>query len=121
MPPQGRSKSPQRLLGHAGGVQPQTFGVGGVPPSQVFGCVQTPQSIVPVPQPLSILLQFNGAGQVVIGVQPQTPGAFLPQVCDGAHGAQGAPPMPQAASVVAVMQVSPAQQPAQVVAHPGEV
>lgn len=111
--------SPQALLGQVG-VHPQTFATGGVPPPQVSVPVQMPQSIVPVPHPLSMLPQFRGGGQAVCGVQPQTPGTVPPpQVCGGVHGAQSAPPVPQVALVRDVIQVSPAQHPEQVVAHPG--
>jgi hypothetical protein len=116
MSPQRLSKLPQKSLGHAAGVQPQTFGLAGFPP-HVSGSVQSPQTSVPVPQPLPMVPQAL-LGQVLIGVQPQTPGTVPPpQVCGSVHAAQGCPPAPQTAFVRRVIQVAPAQHPEQLVAH----
>jgi hypothetical protein len=74
VPPQTLSIVPQlapngqRLL-----VQPQTFGVPGLPPPQVAGSLQSlPQLIIP-PHLLAMEPQLAPTGQVLL-VQPQTPG-----------------------------------------------
>jgi hypothetical protein len=113
VPPQPSSTLPQLAPpGQAPvGVQPQTFGVPGLPPPQVSGAVQEPQLIVP-PQPSAMSPQSSGDGQEESGVQPQTPEVPPPpHVSGGAQLSQGAPPVPQAALVLPCSQVVLAQQP----------
>jgi hypothetical protein len=57
-------------------VQPQTFGLLGVPPPQVLGEVQAPQFTVP-PQLFGIVPQLSGVGQLVSGLHTQVPGLPL--------------------------------------------
>lgn len=71
------------------GVQvPQTLAV--PPPAQIFGLEQFPQERFP-PQPLGIVPQLSGGGQVVIGVQEQVPGPLVGQVSGEAHVPQECP------------------------------
>jgi hypothetical protein len=82
--------------------------------------VHVPQSRTS-PQPSPVGPHAMPSSSQVSGVQlppPQTPGSLPPpQVCAALHGTQGEPFAPQASSLVAVMQNSPSQQPAQVSAH----
>ena len=74
MPPQTLSIVPQlppsgqRLL-----VQPQTFGVPGLPPPQVAGEVQSSPQLTSPPHLLGMEPQLAPIGQRLL-VQPQTPG-----------------------------------------------